>query len=41
MRKGGWMLKWLLGFGLIVLIAIGIGGYYVYSNLDALVEQAI
>ena len=35
------MLKWLLGFGLVVLIAIGIGGYYVYSNLDALVEQAI
>ena len=35
------MLKWLLGFGLIVLIAIGIGGYYVYSNLDELVEQAI
>ena len=35
------MLKWLLGFGLIVLIAIGIGGYYVYSNLDELVEQVI
>lgn len=35
------MLKWLLGIGLIVLIAIGVGGYYLYSNLDAIVAQAI
>ncbi len=35
------MLKWLLGFGLVVVIAIGIGVYYLYSNLDVLVEQAI
>lgn len=35
------MLKWLLGFGLVVLIAIGIGGYYLYSNLDVIIEQAI
>jgi len=35
------MLKWLLGIGLVVLIAIGIGGYYLYSNLDVFVEQAI
>jgi hypothetical protein len=35
------MLKWLLGFGLIVLIAVGVGGYYLYSNLDAIVEAAI
>ena len=35
------MLKWLLGFGLAVLIAIGVGGYYLYSNLDELVERAI
>jgi hypothetical protein len=35
------MLKWLLGIGLAVLIAIGVGGYYLYSNLDLLVEQAI
>ena len=35
------MLKWLLGFGLIVIIAIGVGGYYLYSNLDVLIAQAI
>ena len=35
------MLKWLLGIGLAVLLAIGIGGYYFYSNLDVFVEQAI
>ena len=35
------MLRWLLGIGLVVLIAIGVGGYYLYSNLDELVEQAI
>jgi hypothetical protein len=41
MRKGDWMLKWLLGLGLIVLIASGVGVYYIYSNLEELVEQAI
>jgi len=41
LEKGERMLKWLLGIGLIVLIAIGIGGYYLYSNLDVIVEQAI
>ena len=35
------MLKWLIGVGLVVLIAIGIGTYYLYSNLDVLVERAI
>lgn len=35
------MLKWILGIGLVVLIAVGIAGYYLYSNLDVLVEQAI
>ena len=35
------MLKWLLGIGLAVLIAIGVGGYYLYSNVDVLIEQAI
>jgi hypothetical protein len=35
------MLKWLLGLGLVLLIAIGGGGYYLYSNLDLLVQQAI
>lgn len=35
------MLKWLFGLGLVLLIAIGFGGYYVYRNLDALVEEAI
>jgi hypothetical protein len=35
------MLKWLLGIGLAFLIAIGVGGYYLYSNLDVLIAQAI
>jgi hypothetical protein len=35
------MLKWLLGIGLVVLIAFGMAGYYLYSNLDLFVEQAI
>ena len=35
------MLKWLLGIGLAVLIAFGIGGYYLYSNLERFVERAI
>lgn len=35
------MFKWLLGFGLVALIAIGLGGYYLYSNLEVLVKQAI
>ena len=35
------MLKWILGLGLIVLLAIGGGVYYVYSNLGMFVEQAI
>jgi hypothetical protein len=35
------MLKWLLGIGLAVLLAIGIGGYYFYSNFDVFVERAI
>jgi hypothetical protein len=35
------MLKWFLGIGLMVVIAIGVGGYYLYANLDALVAQAI
>lgn len=35
------MLKWFLGIGLVVMIAIGIGGYYLYSNLDVMIAQAI
>jgi hypothetical protein len=35
------MLKWLLGIGLVFLIAIGGGLYYLYSNLDILIAQAI
>ena len=35
------MLKWFLGIGLVVLIALGVGGYYLYSNLDTLIAQAI
>ena len=35
------MLKWILGLGLIALLAVGGGLYYVYSNLDSLVAQAI
>jgi hypothetical protein len=35
------MLKWLLGIVLVFLIAIGGGLYYLYSNLDILIAQAI
>jgi len=35
------MVKWIAGIVLVLVIAIGLAGYYIYSNLDALVEQAI
>ncbi len=35
------MLKWFLAAGLIVLIGIGVAGYYLYANLDSLVARAI